>query len=370
MSATDSTEVPPFHLVVYSDAGELGGAEMTLGLLLGGLPPQIRVSVVCASEAVGEWLQNHRPEVFQVVEPIEDRSQVANMRAHRKIFRTLRPDIIQFNLNWAASCQWAIAVAMSIPKLKAIATENASIGTISSTSAMLKRVTSPKLRAHLAVGEATARVLEKNSGLATGSIETMYHGVEDVPLGVAHDGDGPVIVHVGRHDPVKGIDVLLDAMVLVDPGIRLVQIGGGPLTAELAAQVERLGLGDRVELRGVDWSVRVADGLSAFDLFVLPSRTEGLPVSIMEAMLAGLPIVSTDVGSVREEVTPGDNGLLVPPEDPAALAVAINELMADPARRVEMGRRSREIALERFTVAAMVDRYCDVYGRVLSGIGR
>src|SRR5690606_29748606 len=101
------------------------------------------------------------------------------------------------------------------------------------------------------------------------------------------------------------VDVLLQAMVHVDPGTRLVQIGGGPLLEEHKRLAEELGLGDRVEFRDLRWDERVADLMGGFELFVLSSRTEGLPVTVMEAMLAGLPIVATDVGSIREEVTPG-----------------------------------------------------------------
>lgn len=360
-----------FHLAVYSDARELGGAEVTLGLLLGGLPDQIRVSIVCVDDSVGRWLCDHRAGMtHQVVAPIERRSQLGRMREHRTVLRRLGADIIQFNLSMASSCQWAIAVALTVRGVKVVAVENSSMGAWSSTSALLKRTTARRLSAHLAVGEATARSLEKQSGLAPGSIETMYHGVADVPTEVPRDGAGPVICNVARHDPVKGVDVLLDAMPFVDPGIRLVQIGGGPLRGDLIAQRDRLGLTHRVEFRELPWDVRVADLLAGFDLFVLTSRIEGLPVSVMEAMLAGLPVVVTDVGSIREEVIDNENGLIVPAEDPSALARAINELMGDPERRAAMGRRSREIAAGRFTIEATVDRYLDVYRRVLGGVRR
>ena len=123
----------------------------------------------------------------------------------------------------------------------------------------------------------------------------------------------------------------------------------------------------RVELRQVPWGERVADQLAGFDMFVLPSRDEGLPVTVMEAMLAGLAVVVTDVGSVREAVVDGETGLVVPVEDPAALAAAINILIAEPERRAAMGEAARAIAEKRFTVGATVDRYLDVYDRVLSG---
>jgi glycosyltransferase involved in cell wall biosynthesis len=227
-------------------------------------------------------------------------------------------------------------------------------------------VTSARVAAHLAVGEHTARIIEQHADLAPGSVEPMYHGVPDVRRDVPHEpGDGPVIVNVARHDPVKGLDVLLQAMALLDPSIRLVQIGRGKKTIELAALRDQLGLADRVEFRDLPWGERAADHLAGFDLFVLPSRTEGLPVTLMEAMLAGLAVVATDVGSVREAVIDGETGLVVPPEDPGALAAAITTMIAEPERRRAMGDRARAIAEQRFTVDTTVDRYLALYDRVL-----
>jgi glycosyltransferase involved in cell wall biosynthesis len=219
------------------------------------------------------------------------------------------------------------------------------------------------------VGERTARIIEETGGLRPGSVGTMYHGVADVPTDVPREPhDGPVIVNVARHDPVKGIDVLLEAMTHLPDDVHLVQIGGGLETAQLLARRDELGLADRVEFRELPWDQRAADQIAGFDLFVLPSRVEGLPVTIMEAMLAGRAIVSTDVGSIREQITDGETGLIVPVEDPKALAEAISELLADPERRAEMGRRNREKAERMFTVDATVERYVQLYDRLTGAL--
>ena len=145
----------------------------------------------------------------------------------------------------------------------------------------------------------------------------------------------------------------------------LVLVGDGPETERLVELRDRLGLADRVEFRPLDWDVRVADLMWAFDALVLPSRLEGFPVTIVEAMLAGLPVVATAVGSVDEAVVVGSTGWIVPPEDPAALAGAIGELVADlPAARA-MGERARRIAEERFTIEATVGAYLDLYRGIL-----
>jgi glycosyltransferase involved in cell wall biosynthesis len=104
----------------------------------------------------------------------------------------------------------------------------------------------------------------------------------------------------------------------------------------------------------------------AYDALVLPSRLEGFPVTIAEAMLAGIPVVATDVGSVAEAVIPGETGWIVPPEDPVALAAAIGELLDDPERAAAMGARARELGEARFRIDATADAYMEMYRRILA----
>lgn len=362
----DVTEpsIRPFHLLAYTDAWEQGGAEMTFASLLAALPPQISVTVMGNDPVVIPWIASHRPDARTVLVPaIRDRRDIRSMLRHARMFRRLRPDLIQFNLGMMSCCQWPIFVATARRRCPVIAVENSPVASWSSTSSQLKRWTSPRLAAHLAVGDRTARTIEEVAGLRAGSIRTLYHGVPDVSPRPRPADAPPRIINIARHVEVKGVDVLLEAMRHVDPAVHLIQVGSGPV--DLRGLAVEFGVADRVEFREVPWEARAADLIPEADLFVLPSRDEGLPVSIMEAMLAAVPVVATDVGSIREEVVDGETGLLVPKEDPGALAVAINELMADPSRRAEMGRRAREIALERFTIDATVRRYCELYAELL-----
>ena len=155
-------------------------------------------------------------------------------------------------------------------------------------------------------------------------------------------------------------------MALLPDDVVLAQFGGGPQTPELEAQRDRLGLGERVTMASIPWSERAADRICDHDLFVLSSCTEGLPVSIMEAMLAGVAVIAADVGSVTEVVSDGVTGLVVPPEDPAAIAAAVEELRADPERRRSMAATARRVATERFTVEATVRDYCALFERILA----
>lgn len=362
----------PFRLLVMSDAAAPGGAEMTLAHVLGGLPAEIDVWVMGIDDAVLDLLTAQRPGAARVlVDDIADRSDLASMRALRRRLVEISPDLIQFNLSMMSSLQWQMLVAHTVRGPKTIAVENSPLATYSNLSNRLKKVTSRFLDAHVAVGEATARMIEDTAGLPTGSVDTIYHGVPDTnpPEG----GVGPttsdrvVIGTIARHDPVKGLDVLLDALATVDD-VQAVLIGNGEERENLVAQRARLGLDDRVEFREIPWDQRASDQLPGFDIFVLPSRLEGFPVSIMEAMLAGVPVIATDVGSVRESVDDGVTGLIVPPEDPAALAGAIAELATDPERRAAMGDAARAVGVARFSVEATVASYVALYERLLGAV--
>lgn len=358
---------PAFHLAVYSDATALGGAEVNLSRVLGALPESIRVTVVGVDADVVDWLRGHRRSSQGMVLPaITGRDDLAGMWRHRAMFVRLGAQVLQFNLSTASSCQWAILAATTVPGVARVVIENSPMGVWSSTSGRLKQLTSRHLAAHVAVGDRTGRLIEQSSGLPAGSIDTIYHGVPEVGRAPVERGPEPTLLTVARHDPVKGIDVLLDALTHVDPRVRLVLIGDGPERDALVRQRAELGLEDRVELRPLPWEERAADQMWAYDALVLPSRLEGFPVTIAEAMLAGLPVVATDVGSVAEAVLPGETGWIVPPEDPAALAAAIDELLADPDRARRMGERARELGVERFRIDATVDAYLAMYRRVLA----
>ncbi len=339
---------------------------MVLSHVLRALPPRIHVAVLGTAPEVVTWLAHHRPGADAVTTPpIHGRTDLAAMRNHRRIFATIDPDIIHFNLGTMSAAQWAIAVALTLRGPRCLVVENSPLATWSALSRQLKRRTSRRLAAHVAVGDVTARTVEDEASLPRGHVRTLYHGVPDVDrTPAARDTSEALIGTIARHDPVKGLDVLIDAMPLL-PDVRLVLIGSGPETAALHEQCERLGVADRVEFRDVPWGA-TADHLASFDLFVLPSRNEGFPVTIMEAMLAGIPVIATDVGGVRESVDDSVTGLVVPPEDPAALAAAIQRLIDDPSLRDRMGGEARRRGVRRFTVDATVDSYLDLYREVLA----
>src|SRR5204862_1696003 len=174
--------------------------------------------------------------------------------------------------------------------------------------------------------------------------------------------DGPALGTLGRLDSQKGFDVLLRALVDV-PEARLVVVGDGPERAALERLAAELSLAERVRFEG--WREDARRYLTTFDVFVLPSRFEGFPLAVVEAMLARLPVVASAVGSVPEAVREGKTGLLVPPEEPAALAVALQRLLAAPSLRLRLGDQGRALALDRFTSAAMARSFERLYEEIL-----
>jgi sugar transferase (PEP-CTERM/EpsH1 system associated) len=174
-----------------------------------------------------------------------------------------------------------------------------------------------------------------------------------------------VIGSIGRLEPVKGYDVMLEAFARLrerwtGAGMaRLVVAGDGSQRAALQAQAARLGITDSVHLLG--WRDDVHDLHAAFDLFSLSSRSEGMSISLLEAMAAGLCPVVTDVGGNAEVLGPGLRHLLVPPEDPGSLAERWEDLLADPARRAASARSAQQRARDQFDVSQMVRRYAELY---------
>jgi glycosyltransferase involved in cell wall biosynthesis len=167
--------------------------------------------------------------------------------------------------------------------------------------------------------------------------------------------------------PRKCHSVLLDAWPAVRarvPWARLLVAGDGPLRARLEQQAAEMGLTESVTFLGQVTDVR--DVLAAVDVLVLPSRKEGLGVSILEGMAMGVPVVASAVGGIPDAVRDGVNGFLVPPEDPAAIAVRIADVLGDPALAERLGRAGREIAGAEFTVEQMGRRYENLYRRLLS----
>jgi glycosyltransferase involved in cell wall biosynthesis len=159
------------------------------------------------------------------------------------------------------------------------------------------------------------------------------------------------------------VPVLLAAMAQV-PDTRLVIVGDGTEREDLRRRAGALGIADRVDFVG--WQDDARPAIESFDVFALGSRDEAFPLTIVEAMLGGTPVVATDVGSVAEAVVQEETGLLVPPGDVPALAGAIRRLLDDDALRGRLASAARARAEERFTDVAMARGYDALWSSLLA----
>lgn len=179
------------------------------------------------------------------------------------------------------------------------------------------------------------------------SVDLVYHGLDLARFGPhrRHRLPGPAaIVCVGRAVAKKGLDTILDALARLPVGLdwRFVHIGGGPLLPALKRQADRLGIAARCDWRGAQPQAEVLETLRNAAVFVLASRVardgdrDGLPNVLMEAQSQGVPVIATAVAAIPELVRDGETGLLVPPDDPRALAGAVARVLgdADLARRL------------------------------------
>jgi glycosyltransferase involved in cell wall biosynthesis len=212
-----------------------------------------------------------------------------------------------------------------------------------------------------------------HAGLPERKLVTIHYGLDDFPsvpseLTPADAGippDVPLILAIGRLIEQKDHATLLDAFARVrgaQPRARLAILGWGRLEAETKERARALGLADAVLLPG---RVEPSAWLNRADVFAHTSRWEGFGIVLLEAMLAGLPIVATRVSAIPEIVVDGVTGVLAEPGDAAAIAAALSALLADPQRRRELGEAGRRRAQEEFSVARMTDRTIEVYEGVL-----
>lgn len=234
----------------------------------------------------------------------------------------------------------------------------------------LERGVASRFRRIVTVSDAIARYVVGEIGLPVGKVVTVHNGIPDGPAAASRSHrtapvarGGVTFITTGRLAAIKNHGLLLRAFARVAldaPGARLVVVGDGPERATLAALVEDLRLGGAVTFLGFRTDVR--DQLAQADVFVLSSRYEGISLALLEAMQAGLPAVATRVGGVPETIVDGDTGLLVEPDDVDGMVAALLRLAASSDLRAQMGRRGRDLQAREFSLAAMTERYLQVYG--------
>ena len=352
-------------LVAYTDNVELGGADLSMAHVLERLDPGIDVTVLGVAPAIVERVAAARPTAStRVVRRPSSGHDLRSLAAHVAAIRDLEPDLVHANLSSPWSCQYGIAAAALRRAASVVAVYQLAVPPVSDGQRRMKRLTARGVDRHVGVGERTSRHVEVLVGLPHGSVRTIHNGVPDEQREPAPRlvSGGPVIGAIGRIERQKGFDVLIRALARIDHG-SLVLVGDGSERGALEELVRTVGVADRVVWAG--WNDDARSYLGSFDVFVLPSRFEGFPLALLEALLARSAVVATDVGSVAEAVFDGETGLLVPPEDPVALAHAIERLLVDADLRRGLGERGRALVLDRFTADHMTRAFESLYKEIL-----
>jgi len=224
--------------------------------------------------------------------------------------------------------------------------------------------------AHLAdrivtITDSLRRFTVEQVGIPAAKVETIHYGLDDLPepWGVNPPDDVPadarVLLAVARLTPQKGIDVAVRALAILPDDTVLVVLGEGPERGRLESLARELGVERRLRLPGR--VPDVAGWLRRASVLVHPARWEGFGLGVLEAMLAGLPVVATSVSSLPELVADGETGLLVQPDDPTALALGVARALELP----QLGEAGRARARREFSVARMTERTVALYEDVL-----
>ena len=352
-----------------------GGMEFGVVKLVNGLDAHHVRSAICSTRPAGTLKGLLQPGI-----PVyEFRRREGNdprlVWQLYRLFRRERPDIVHTHA-WGTLIEGLVAARLArVPVV--IHGEHGTLQ-LRPYQRWVQRRAWSKIDRVLSVSSRLAERMSRETGFPVDRIETIRNGVDvqrfgrvtraDARLVLGLAADDTVIGTVGRLVPVKDHASLLTALQLLqrqDLRPTLVIAGDGPLRDSLVQRARELGVEAQVRLLGHRPDVETV--LAALDLFVLPSASEGMPNSVLEAMAAHLPVVATRVGGADEVVEGDVTGVLVPPGSPERLAEALAALLGNPDRRHAMGTAARERAEAEFALDTMVRRYEMLYMHLARG---
>ncbi len=332
-----------------------GGQDQLLTLLRGLIVHGHRLHLICHPRTL---LEERSRRAGVTVHPLRIRSEIGVISFFRllSLLSRIRPEIVAFNTPRPILLGTMASKITGVP-----------------ARVILRRVNFP-LRKNLitrlkykwgidcivTVSE-SIRMQLRADGVPGSRIHTIYEGMDFSPFlrrdspRIRRAGEPTVVGTVAHFSPEKGLTYLVKAASLIPDvrkRMRFVLVGDGACRRDLERQVREHGLEDCFQFTG--FQEQPVPYLSSFDFFVLPSLSEGLSSSILSAMAASLPVIATNVGGIPELIQHEENGLLVPPADPVALAHAIERLGNNPDEAFRMGLQGRLRAEKQFTLQRMI----------------
>jgi glycosyltransferase involved in cell wall biosynthesis len=288
--------------------------------------------------------------------------------------RKAAPSIFHVHLSWPLSCRQAVTVARLTGVPVVVATSHLHSDLDGVRLAWLKqRLQSACLTKYLAVSDEVKHRLSDDLGVAPSKICVVRNGIRlnahssppNPALRASLSGgtERPIVFTPARLHSQKGHVDLLEAAALVPDAI-FVLAGDGPERPALEAQARSLGIEGRVRFLG--HRTDIPQLLAVSDLFVLPSLYEGLPLSVLEAMAAGKPVIATQIGGTSEAVTNGETGVLVMPRDSNALAAAIQRMLTDHDLASRLAQSALDRVRQEFSSDVMVRNVSRIYQELLA----
>ena len=366
----------PVTVVHFSDSEAFGGTERALLQLLGGLDRARWRPILLHSRTPGASQLAEEARALDVpthsVEPATSAARgIASIAPVARELRRARAGVFHAHQVWSLSCRYGI-VAAALARVRArVATAQLFVEVppligIDLQHALLTRC----VHRHIAVSRFVASRLRDRFHVPAEKIVVIPNaatsGARANPAPrseLARDGAGPVVLTVARLDGQKGITHLLDAAAAV-PHASFAIAGEGANRAALEQRAATLGVSDRVRFLGHRHDVPAL--LAAADLFVLPSLYEGLPLAVLEAMAAGVPVIATAIGGTDEVVRDGETGTLVPAANSEALGAAIARALADRERASRLALAARSLVAREYSVGSMVGSVSRLYEDLLA----
>jgi glycosyltransferase involved in cell wall biosynthesis len=374
--ARNGMSTRPLAVMMFANATERAGAEEHILELLRRLDRRLfRLHLACPDVLLGKY-GDDIPKDVHVTPIILD--HLSDMRGAIRLARTLRKrkiDVLHSHMFRASLFASPIGRLSGVPVIieTTHVRETWRKGWFKSKF-IVDRAVCHLIDRYIAVSEANSRYLIRRKRIPERKVSVIRNGcsIERVdPLRAHPEGireslgfskSHLVLLVMARLEEQKGHCILLQALSLLRteiPTIRLICLGTGTLKDELTKTVRDLGLEDIV--RFVGFRSNVGDWLAAADIGVLPSFYEGLPLTAVETLAAGIPLVATAVDGTPEVVVDGETGYLVPPGDPAAMAEAIGRLARQPELRRKFALAGRDRVLKQFTIQRQVEQTSNLY---------
>lgn len=355
------------YIITRSDHG---GAQVAVLDLVRNLPSEYRPVV-----AAGEYgfLQEecdkvgipfrYVPGLVQPMRPFRDLKALWYLRG---MIRRVKPDIVHVHTSKAGLLGRVAAWLNGTPSVFTAHTWSFDEGVPRLRrwiSIPLERMAATLCDKIITVSDANTEKAIRSSVTKRSNLVRIWNGVPDSPFRAAPGTHStPTIIMVARMVPQKDFANLLEAVSTLPGKWRMKLVGDGPNRPHLQAQCTALGLDERVEFLGNREDVAML--LSQADIFVLSTNWEGLPISILEGMRAGLPVVASDVGGVKEQVIHGETGFITRPRDPADLRAHLQVLLESPGFMARMGEAGRRRFEAEFRIDMSVNKTVEIYQSV------